>query len=220
MSRLYKVEITGETPLLLHHDNLAWADSMTDWRIEADNEKKSKPGDDRTPAHRWIGCLYEHEGFLVIPNQNLMTLLREGGSRCSTGKGNKTYKRETQSGIFISDPAWVLLVNGRRIPMAPINELQVEPIFIKHEATVKKLGFELHVKRVSLNNKKHIRVRPIFRSWALEGMLEVLDDTITTEVLGKILTKAGALAGLGDWRPSAPRAPGTHGRFTAKATAV
>jgi hypothetical protein len=44
--------------------------------------------------------------------------------------------------------------------------------------------------------------------------LTVLDEQITKDVLRNILVHAGAYAGLCDWRPSSPMAPGSFGKFT------
>lgn len=214
-SRTYQVTLTGESPLLLHRDNIQWGEAMKRWSSDPNNKKLSVAGDDRTPAHRWIGCLYVNAGLLVIDSDNLMTVLREGGAKCPAGKGNKTFKRETQSGIVVNEIGWPITVNGGVIPFAEIEALQTESDFEKHCATASRLGFSLFVKRARVNQTKHVRVRPRFDVWSVSGTLTVLDDTITTEVLERILTHAGAYAGLGDWRPSSPKSPGPFGRFTA-----
>lgn len=214
-SRTYQVTLTGESPLLLHRDNICWGEAMKRWSSDPNNKKHSVAGDDRTPAHRWIGCLYVNAGTLVIDSDNLMTVLREGGAKCPAGKGNKTFKRETQSGIVVNEIGWPIIVNGGTIPFAAIEKLQTETDFEVHCQTATSLGFNLFVKRARVNQTKHVRVRPRFDAWAVSGTLTVLDDTITTEVLQRILTHAGAYAGLGDWRPSSPKSPGPFGRFTA-----
>ena len=82
MATRYSVTLVGETPLLMHQDNLAWEDVMAQWRKDPANKKASVAGDDRSPAFRWIGNLYTDNGVVSIPSDNLMTLLREGGSLC------------------------------------------------------------------------------------------------------------------------------------------
>jgi hypothetical protein len=54
----YQIKLTGTQPLIMHCDNVEWADEMGKWKDDKDNRKLSKPGDDRTPAWRWLGCLY------------------------------------------------------------------------------------------------------------------------------------------------------------------
>lgn len=216
-SRNYNITLTGESPLLLHRDNIQWGEAMKKWTTDPDNKAKSVAGDDRTPAHRWIGCLYVSQGILVIDSDNLMTVLREGGAKCPAGKGNKTFKRETQSGIVVNEIGWPIIVPGRsEIRFSQIEDLTKEEDFDAHCKRAESLGFSLFVKRARVNGSKHVRVRPRFDAWAVSGSLTVLDDSITTEVLQRILTHAGAYAGLGDWRPSSPKSPGPFGRFTAK----
>lgn len=214
-SRTYEVTLTGESPLLLHRDNIQWCEAMKRWAQDPDNKKLSVAGDDRTPAHRWIGCLYVNAGLLVIDSDNLMTVLREGGAKCPAGRGNKTFKRETQSGIVVNEIGWPIMIDGSAISFSDIEPLQTEDDFEKHCETASKLGFSLFVKRARIGNAKHVRVRPRFDRWAVSGTLTVLDDSITTDVLQRILTHAGAYAGVGDWRPSSPKSPGPFGRFTA-----
>lgn len=219
-TRTYNVTLTGESPLLLHRDNIQWGKAMKKWSLDPNNKKESQAGDDRSPAHRWIGCLYVNSGVLVIDSDNLMTVLREGGSKCPGGRGNKTFKRETQSGIVINEIGWPILVGGKAVPFAPIKALQDERSFDRHCDVVAGLGFSLFVKRARIRHNKHVRVRPRFDQWSVSGTLTVLDDSITDEVLSRILSHAGAFAGVGDWRPSSPKSPGPFGRFSASVELV
>lgn len=217
----YKVKLTGETPLLLHHDNLIWAEVMNKWGLDPANKKISVAGDDRTPAWRWIGNLYVEANKVVIPSDNLMTVLREGGKNCRTGKGQKTFKSQTQSGIIIDQSSWPLLVHGGSVlSYDPIKALIGNPNFEDHVEKVTELGFELFVKRARIDRSKHVRVRPRFDRWECTGTLTVLDDMITQEVLTNIMVFAGTYSGLGDWRPSAPKSPGPFGKFTVEISAV
>lgn len=219
-ARTYQVVLTGETPTIIHHDNLSWAETMKQWSLDPANKKKSVAGDDRSPAWRWIGCLYSEGGKLVIPSDNLMTVLREGGKRCPTGKGQATFKAQSQSGIVVDQSSWPLCVNGREISFAPFKALIENDDFAEHEATAQKHGFMLFVKRAKIGQAKHVRVRPRFDNWSCGGTVTVFDDMITTDVLKNILTFAGTYAGLGDWRPSSPKSPGPFGKFTAEVKQV
>lgn len=209
----YKVKLTGATALLLHQDNLQWSEKIRAWRDDPANRKLCNAGDDRTPAFTWIGCLYLDGGNVVIPSDNLMTMLREGGTKCPTGKRG-TFKRQTQSGIIVDQVGWQLITKNGPISSSDIDELIKCNDFKKHEEAVKDLGFCLFVKRSKIGTGKHIRVRPRFDTWSCQGTITVLDETITDRVLGDILTHAGAFAGLGDWRPSSPKSPGPFGKFT------
>lgn len=216
--RLYNVEITGVMPLLMHADNIEWADRMEAWKNDKDNKQKSRAGDDRTPAFRWIGSLYRNDaGLVTIPTENIMRSLMEGGAMVlvPSGKSGKTFKAQSQSGVIPREPHWPLLVDGKPVATDRIDALLGETDFAAHEATVQSLGFSLFVKRARIGTAKHIRVRPRFDRWSVKGELAVVDDQITDQVLADILDMAGKYKGLGDWRPSS-KTPGTFGMFSAE----
>lgn len=215
-SKTFSVKITGETPLLMHHDNLSWSDTIRKWSTVPANKKNGVAGDDRSPAWRWIGNIYTNNGLVCIPADNLMTLLREGGSKCPTGKGQGTFKRQTQSGLVVNEAAWTLIGSKGEIPTEQITELIDNDNFEEHEQRAVDLGFSLFVKRAKIGNAKHVRVRPRFDVWSAAGTITVFDETITRDTLQMILTHAGNYAGVGDWRPSSPKSPGPWGKFTAE----
>lgn len=216
----YKITLTGETPLLMHHDNISWADQLQKWAKDPANKKISTAGDDRTPAWRWIGNLYVESGVIVLPSDNLMTMLREGGAKCPTGVRGGTFKRQTQSGIVVDQSAWPILIDGKTVAYSPIKALLEESDFDEHLKAVEAMGFELFVKRAKIGQAKHIRVRPRFDRWQVHGTVTVLDETITASTLSNIVTFAGMYAGLGDWRPSSPKSPGSMGKFSATVEVV
>ncbi len=211
----YQIILEGETPLLMHRDNIQFSERVRAWQQE--NRSLSVAGDDRTPAWSWIGSLYDDGEYVGLNADNMMTMLREGGAKVPTGAKSETYKRQTQSGIVLEEICPPLLVNGKRLEMAPVLALLDEDDFAAHVEAVHEMGFDLLVKRAKVGTSKHIRVRPMFEKWAVITSLMVVDPKesgITREVLQKILNKAGSLCGLGDWRPSS-RTPGQFGRFKA-----
>lgn len=212
----FNVRLIGQTPLLMHNDNLTWAEVMAKWSLDPANKKNSVAGDDRSPACRWIGNLYTESGKVVIPSDNIMTVLREGGAKCPTGKRGGTFKRQTQSGLVVDQSAWPLLVNGKEISYSPIDALIEEKDFQEHAKTSSTLGFTLFVKRARIGQAKHVRVRPRFDNWEASGSITVFDETITKDVLQMILLNAGQYCGIGDWRPSSPKSPGPWGKFIAE----
>jgi hypothetical protein len=212
----YQITLTGKTPLLLHHDDIDWADAMDAWKNDPSNKVGSKAGDDRSPAHRWIGCLYHDGAQLCIPQDNVMRSIMEGGAMVPVpgGKSGKTFKSQTQSGIASPDAYWSLAVAGKSLPYAPVKKLIKEPDFAAHKKAALDMGFSLFVKRAKVGTSKHIRVRPRFDGWSLSGVLLVTDKQITANVLTDILTYAGQYKGLGDWRPGG-KTPGPYGMFDA-----
>ena len=214
--RRYEVKIRGNTPLLLHWDNIEWADSMEEWKNDPASKKGSRAGDDRSPAWRWIGCMY-HDGEVAgMPSDNLMRCLMEGGAMVPVpgGKGGKTFKAQSQSGMMVNEAYWPLTIDGKTIPVASVNALLAEESFAKHREVARSLGFELFVKRAKIGASKHIRVRPRFDKWELSGSVTVWDEQITDKVLADILRYGGQYKGLGDWRPGC-KTPGSFGMFEA-----
>jgi hypothetical protein len=148
-----------------------------------------------------------------------MSALMQGGAMVPIpgGKNGKTFKSQTQSGMMSVEPFWTLLVGGREIRWEDIETLKDEPKFAEHKVAVRKLGFDLLVKRAAVATSKHVRVRPKFESgWQAVGHLAVWDEQITEAALADILAYAGQYKGIGDWRPSAPKKPGPYGTFEAK----
>lgn len=213
----YEITLTGLTPLLMHNDNLAFNEKIKAWQKLPENKIYSVAGDDRSPAWTWVGYLYHNNDILGVSSDNIMTMLREGGSKVLVGKGKETYKKQTQSGVMLDQQQFDLVVNGKHISVDDIKQLIGNMDFNKHIETAEMLGFELLVKRAKIDKNKHVRVRPMFRNWTLIGSLTVLDPELTglnEETLKIILNQAGALCGLCDWRPSSPKASGTFGKFS------
>lgn len=214
--RIVRVTLTGTMPLLLHADSIEWSDQMEAWKNEPANKKKSKPGDDRTPPFRWIGHLtFDHPstGVVAIPSEYIMRCLMQGAAQV-TLKGQKTFKEASQSSIFCLNEFWPLEVSGKLIQMKQIRAMEDLPTFQAHVEAVRKLGFDLFIKRAVIKGNKHIRVRPRFEAWSCSGDLAITDDAITDTVLESILGICGPQKGLGSWRPGG-KTPGRFGTFTA-----
>jgi hypothetical protein len=215
--RTYEVTLIGRTPLLMHNDNIEWADDMAKWRSDPKNKTTSKKGDDRSPAHTWLGCCYHDGTNLCIPAANVMRAAMEGGAMVPVpgGKGGKTFKAQSQSGMQSIAGAWDFYINGEKIPWAPLDALKSESDFSKHKRATRDLGFDLLVGRAKIGAAKHVRVRPKFDTgWRAIGKLLVWDEQITETVLAQIFEYAGQYKGLGDWRPGS-KTPGSYGQFDA-----
>lgn len=213
-----KVKLTGKTPLLMHADSIDWADKMDEWRADPKNKAVSKAGDDRTPSWRWLGCLNFDDpknGVVTIPSEYIMRSIMGGAAEVPTGRGKKTFKAQSQSGLLCSDFHWPLLIDGKTISMKAVNECKNLKTFKEQCAAAEELGFTLFTKRAKIGATKHIRVRPRFDNWSSQGEILIHDEQITKSILGQILDISGRLKGLGDWRPGAPT-PGPFGMFSAE----
>lgn len=214
----FEFTLTGTSALLMHFDDVEWADDIDAWRLDPDNAKKAgeKSGDDRRPAWTWVGYCYKDEkNNLAIPGVNLLSNFKKAGSRVPL-KGTKTFKEIAVSGIFIEQEYLAFTNGGKQVPFGPLAKLvENETNFRAHVTLAESLGFKLFVKRAKIGAAKHVRVRPRFDRWTASGTLEVLDDRITPDILEKIFQQAGRI-GLGDWRPGSPQSPGPFGMFTSK----
>jgi hypothetical protein len=145
-----------------------------------------------------------------------MRSLMEGGASVPVpgGKGGKTFKSQSQSGMMVGEPYWPMFVDGRLVKVSELAPLRGEMDITKHRDVVKSLGFDLLIKRAAIERKKHVRVRPKFDRWAAKGTIVVWDDQITDKILQDIIAYAGNYKGLGDWRPSS-KTPGAYGMFDA-----
>lgn len=214
MIRTFEVHLHGTTPLLMHADNIEWADYMDAWRADPSNKKVSKAGDDRTPAFRWLGAVYHDGQRICMQQDNIARCLMEGGAMVPVpgARGNKTFKAQTQSGMKVDSMFIPLLVGGKEIAWTEVEALKDESSFPAHMERAKRLGFSLFVKRARVERKKHIRVRPRFDSWALAFQVSVWDEQLTEDVLRTIFEFCGQYKGLGDWRPGG-KTPGSFGMF-------
>jgi hypothetical protein len=218
----YELKLVGLNPLLMHRDNIAFAEKLEAWRKDPANRELSTRGDDRSPAWTWLAYVYHDTKHLGIDADNLMTMFREGGAKV-IAKGAETYKKKTQSGIMLDQQQFDLYVKGKRVEVAPLNALIGVTDFVRHLETAEQVGFELLVKRAKVGQAKHVRVRPMFRDWAAVGSFTVIDEELsglTEPILRTILAQAGALCGLCDWRPSSPKSSGTFGTFQAELAKV
>lgn len=213
MERMYEVTITGRTPLIMHADNIEWADAIA---AERDNIKRQDKanfaaGDDRCPPSTWKGCLYfGADGHITMPTDNLKSGLVKAGAMVTLSK-QTTFKRLAASGLIFPSPDTVFLANGKNLKQSSIEAIKGN--FKEQLAAVRGLGFDLLMKRAKIGASKHVRIRPIFKTWSITTEVVVIDDQITESALREIFEKFGLRVGLGDWRPSSDKSPGPYGMF-------
>lgn len=215
-SMTYSFVLTGRMPALIHHDDVEQADELTRWRKDKKNKELSKAGDDRSPPWTWQTYLYHDGKTLVVPQENIMRCLGKAGTRIPKPNSRGTFKELSQSALMIPNEYCEFHSNGRPVPLKPIADLAGLP-FAEQAAGVKRLGFELKVKRAAVGQSKHVRVRAMFRSWSVSGIIIVLEPAIiTADILAEHFDVGGRTIGLFDWRPSSPKSPGPYGTFTSK----
>lgn len=207
-------ELRGLNPLLMHRDDVESADALDAWRKAPENRDQSRAGDDRSPPWTWMTYLHRDDaGDVAVPTDMLMSCLRSAGARVPL-KGKKTFKEATQNGLMISTEYLRFSYgDGRTLNVRDLQSLMGRS-FADHSDAVRNVhGFRLFVKRAVIGRSKHVRVRPRFDQWSVEGDLVIVDPRlITLDVLTRIFEIAGGL-GLGDWRPNSPRGGGVFGMF-------
>jgi len=208
----YAFTLTGRMPILFHADDVEAADELMRWRKAAENKSVSTPGDDRSPPWTWQTYLYHDGTHLAIPQENIMACLGKAGAMIPQPKGKSTFKAASQSGLVILSEHCEFRSGGKQVAMADIVALSGLS-FAEQAAGAKKLGFELLVKRATVGSSKHVRVRAKFKTWSVNGVIEVLDPIIDGKVLADMFDIGGKKIGLLDWRPGSPKKPGPYGTF-------
>ena len=211
----YQFSLIGVNPLLMHRDDVEAADVLDAWRKDPANKVSSKAGDDRSPAWTWSTYLYSDGTHVAMPQDNIMAALRHAGSAVSGG-GRTTLKAKSQTALVIPDEFCTFTTGGKQISMGDIAALRGMD-FTSQSSKCRELGFRLFLKRAKIGQAKHVRVRPRFDEWRVDGVIEVArygdTDEISFEQLKLLFELAGRTAGLCDWRPSSKQSPGPYGQF-------
>lgn len=212
----YGFVLEGLSPMLMHWDNIEWSDQIDHerTRIKETDKKNFKAGDDRCPPYTWKGYTYNDGKHICLPNDNLRTGLMKAGARI-TLSGKKSYKELTQCAILFDDMFVTFKSNGQQIPWTAIEAISNKAPFSEHAAACVALGFKLLVKRAAVGQAKHVRVRPMFETWSVEGSFTVIDEQVTDDVIQQLWRIFGTYIGLCDWRPGSPKSPGPYGRLKA-----
>lgn len=215
--REYEFTLTGNSPLLMHADNVESSDELAAWRKDPANKNKSVSGDDRSPAWTYISYGYwDDDGNLVMPFENLMACLRMAAARVIL-KGQKSFKEISQAGVLPVGENADFYCGDRQLHINDFADREDD--FETHREKAKELGLSLFIKRAKVGQSKHVRVRPKFKDWTVVGRLQVTADELTESVLKQIFEIAGRSIGLGDWRPGG-KTPGSFGLFNAELVAV
>lgn len=184
----FRITFTGTAELLMHNARLANPLDPATKAMKAVSSKRIKTDDDYEALARLehLGSLYyDPEVGPFIPGQNVERCLVDAGKVTKSGV-------KVTRGVFISTNVNPLAYAGPRDP----DGLWADENF-RHMASVK------------VQQNRVMRCRPMFRQWltAAEGTLDTA--VLSLEELQSIADTAGAMIGIGDYRPR-------YGRFTAK----
>lgn len=136
-------------------------------------------------------CHADKQGNLFIPAMAFKNCLAEAAKYLSEqvpGKGKSTYTKHFEAGVMVLD----------NVPLPESKDtVEGEWLFVPSD------GIKGSGKRVE-------KCFPVIDKWEAEVQFYVLDHTITEDVFKRTLEQAGALVGIGRFRP---RNGGLYGRF-------
>lgn len=205
-------ECQGVSPILMHYDNIEGSDLLEKVRKAPEN-KHYKRGDDRYPSWTYQVYLLSDGDRLAMPADYVFGNLRDGASKIPMGR-NSNYKRRFVGGVDMSQTFYFAMAGagGRQVMLSelPAHDLP----FAEHVELLRKVGVDLHMKRVPIGQSKHVRVRAMLKEWSFRGFFDVIDkDLMDKPLITSFFTHGGKL-GLGDWRPGA-KSPGWYGQYKA-----
>jgi hypothetical protein len=184
------VKLTGLRPLVMHNGLLA--DPTNQYtvamkNITAKGSKKLTLSDYKERDHlEWMGSVYwsEQDKYLFLPSDNIEACVIEGARKQRKGKDALAVVFCQEAEVELKHPK-----SGKSL-----KEIEADPNYTLR-------------KGVKINNKARIiRIRPRISDWSASFTLEFDDSILNASDLKTALVDAGALVGIGDWRPK-------YGRF-------
>ena len=177
--------LTGDAPFIMHNSQTADPLNKFSKAMKAISGKRKKTDSDLEELARieFLAGLYMGETGPVVPAMVVDACIINAAKRSKEGMIAK-------SGFFASSNA-PLEYDGPRTA----DELWQDD------------RFRLSVP-VRVQSARVIRTRPIFHEWAVTATVQYEDSVVTAAAVAGWFAIAGALVGVGDWRPR-------YGRFQA-----
>jgi len=178
-----KTKWTGIRPLVMHNGLMADPLNPYTRRIKEIVRKGSKKMTDADYEDRdlleWEAGLYwSEEHGPVIPSDNIERCIQLGAQKSRLGK-------DVQAAALCSESEIKVEYSGPRQK----DKMYADPRFILR-------------KGVAIQKSRLIRTRPMIPTgWSLTFVVEYDESILNQKYLVKAMQDAGALIGLGDWRP-------------------
>lgn len=185
MIREYEATIKSISPLLQHNVRLANPLDECTKRLKQATSKRNKTEEDLYEIQRleWEGGLYlDENGYPVITSSQVDACCKEGA------KAFKLGKKSTQCVFCLEDSK--LRNYGSNAKGSDL----YQPRFVD-------------VRPVVVNRARIFRTRPIFPTWEATLRIGLNVEFMEPHDLERCLRHAGAMIGIGDYRPR-------YGRFT------
>lgn len=184
-----KVILKGTSPLLMHNPRMIDPEFQINREIKLLTSKRKKTDDDLKMIEKleWYGGLYDENGIIVQPTSKVRKCLINTAKQSKLGKA---VERTLSFGTL-------------NVPLIYDGPKKIEDVFNDSQ-------FHSRLS-VGIGGKRVMRVRPQFRSWAmeLEGIF-VEDAGLNFDELENICAMAGIVEGIGDNRVNG------YGRFIGK----
>lgn len=176
------VKLTGNGPMLMHSDKLS--DPLSEItkahkRLTADFQlKKTDDGQIAIARSEYMASFYlDNKGVICLPGLNIRKSLIEGARLHKGGKG-------IERGVVFIDGMIPLEYDGPK----DCEKLWENSRFVDARGVV-------------VNRGRLIRYRPVFREWSVVVNCIINEDIIDTGGLLHYWAEAGAMVGMGDFRP-------------------
>jgi hypothetical protein len=182
------LRLTGVTGHIQHNERLADPDDEYTRLIrELTDKGRDMTDDDRAEIARleWYGGLYHDADIGVyVPSWNIIRCIERGAS--ITRKGATVLR--------------ALSATTDRVPLEYDGPTDLAKLYDRREFRLRKM--------VGIKRMRVVRVRPIFRTWALTFDAELLTDVMNLRDFIRVVEQAGRSEGLGEARKLG------YGRFT------
>lgn len=193
----FTITLTGTAPLLMHNSRLSNPLDPATKELKKFTGKSKKTDDDHEQIARleFAGSIYlDPDVGPYLPAANISRCLVDGARLTKMGVN-------VTRGVFISTDVNPLSYGG------PRDEQGLWDQGWRHMASVK------------VGMKRTMRCRPWFPEWTAQADGVLDPSVLELDDLAGIADQAGALIGIGDWRPRFGRFTATVERRTAKAAA-
>jgi len=182
------VTIKGTNQILLHKYTVA---TVSEPKSRLTRGKDSSNFSDEWKKGTYIGA----KGIVVMPAANILACLYDGAKGMKKGKTALT--RLVYTSLVVSPFEAEILHEGKTLTLADIEENDLR-----------------HYSGAVVTGRRIDRIRtclPI--GWEIVFGITTKNEDLSFEDIKAIVDNAGKSAGLGDWRPSSPKKPGSNGTF-------
>ncbi len=197
-----KIIFKGTTSLIMHSSQTADPTNYYAKELKKISSKRSKVDEDYEAMSKieYEASLYRDPSVftkgpgLYMPTENITACLINAGKKIKHGRGSM---KSAVTGISFIDPYGYRLRSRWKT---------YDEMYADRDSWFKKI--------VNVQGSKVVRTRVLVPEWKFTAKCELETSICDEQMLQELLTVAGRLIGLGDWRPNSGT-PGSYGKFCA-----